>query len=127
VKIGAPKEVMPGEARVAMTPDSARALQKLGYDCAIETGAGLAAGFSDAAYEAADVQVYKTAASLWKGCDVIAKVRPPTDTEVKRLTKDKTLISFFYPGSNEALMELARPHLTESEDYQALLAALAEL
>ena len=108
VKIGAPKEVEAGEARVAMTPESAAQLQKLGYDCAVETGAGDAAGFSDAAYEAAGVQVYKTAASLWKGCDVIAKVRPPTETEVKRLTAEKTLISFFYPGSNEALMELAK-------------------
>ena len=45
--IGAPKERMAGEARVAMTPDSAKALQKLGYICQIETGAGLAARFQD--------------------------------------------------------------------------------
>jgi len=108
VKIGAPKEVEAGEARVAMTPDSAAQLQKLGYDCAIESGAGEMAGFTDAAYEAAGVQVYKTAASLWKGCDIIAKVRPPTEAETKRLSAGKTLISFFYPGSNEALMELAK-------------------
>jgi NAD(P) transhydrogenase subunit alpha len=108
VKIGAPKEVEAGEARVAMTPDSAAQLQKLGYECAVESGAGEAAGFSDAAYKAAGVQIYKTAASLWKGCDVIAKVRPPNETELGRLTAEKTLISFFYPGSNEALMELAR-------------------
>ena len=50
MKIGTPKEVMKGEARVAMTPDSARLLQKLGYDCVIETGAGAAAGFMDKAY-----------------------------------------------------------------------------
>ena len=40
MKIGAPKEVFPGEARVAMTPDSAAALQKLGHTCFIEAGAG---------------------------------------------------------------------------------------
>ncbi len=108
MKIGAPKEVFEGEARVAMTPDSAVALQKLGYECAIEAGAGALAGFSDAAYEAVGVQVYKTPAPLWKACDVIAKVRPPTDTEAKRLTKGKTLISFFYPGANEELMELTK-------------------
>ncbi|MFT5363296.1 MAG: NAD(P) transhydrogenase subunit alpha, partial [Dinoroseobacter sp.] len=106
LKIGAPKEVFEGEARVAMTPDSAVALQKLGYECAIEEGAGALAGFSDAAYVAVGVQVYKTPAPLWKACDVIAKVRPPSDTEAKRLTKGKTLISFFYPGSNTELMEL---------------------
>ncbi len=50
MKIGTPKEILEGEARVAMTPDSARQLQKLGYDCAIETNAGKAAGFADSAY-----------------------------------------------------------------------------
>ena len=107
MKIGVPKEIFEGEARVAMTPDSARALQKLGYECAIETGAGMLAGFSDATYEDAGVQIYKTAAPLFKGCDIIAKVRPPSETEAKRLTSDKTLISFFYPGANEELMALA--------------------
>lgn len=107
MKIGVPKEIFEGEARVAMTPDSARALQKLGYECAIETGAGMLAGFSDAAYEDAGVQIYKTPAPLFKGCDIIAKVRPPSETEAKRLTSDKTLISFFYPGANEELMALA--------------------
>ncbi|MBY6201124.1 Re/Si-specific NAD(P)(+) transhydrogenase subunit alpha [Maritalea mobilis] len=108
MKIGAPKEIEPGESRVAMTPDSAAQLQKLGYDCAIESGAGEAAGFTDAAYEAAGVEVVKTAAALWKGVDIVAKVRPPTEAETKRLNEGQLLISFFYPGSNEALMELAR-------------------
>ncbi|MDU8911092.1 Re/Si-specific NAD(P)(+) transhydrogenase subunit alpha [Aestuariicoccus sp. MJ-SS9] len=107
MKIGTPKEVFAGEARVAMTPDSALQLQKLGYDCAIETGAGAAAGFTDDAYEAAGVEVVKTAAALWKGADIIAKVRPPSDAEVKRLNGDKLLISFFYPGQNQELMEAA--------------------
>ena len=40
MKIGTPKEIEKGEARVAMTPDSARQLQKLGYECLIESGAG---------------------------------------------------------------------------------------
>ena len=57
MKIGTPKEVLEGENRVAMTPDSARALQKLGYSCAIESGAGANAGFSDAMYAEAGVEV----------------------------------------------------------------------
>jgi NAD(P) transhydrogenase subunit alpha len=107
LKIGAPKEIEPGESRVAMTPDSAAQLQKLGYDCVIEA-ARAAAGFSDAAYEAAGVEVVKTAAALWKAADIVAKVRPPTEAEAKRLRKGQTLISFFWPGQNEALMELAK-------------------
>jgi NAD(P) transhydrogenase subunit alpha len=108
VKIGAPKEIEAGENRVAMTPDSAVQLQKLGYDCLIEAGAGEKAGFADADYEAAGVSVVKTAAALWKDADIIAKVRIPNETELKRLTADKTLISFFNPAGNEEGMELAK-------------------
>ncbi len=107
MKIGAPKEIFEGEARVAMTPDSAVQLQKLGHQCFIETGAGLAAGFSDAAYAKAGVTVLKTAAALTKEVDVLAKVRPPVEAEVKRLGKGQTLISFFYPAQNKELLEKA--------------------
>ncbi len=108
VKIGAPKEIYEGEARVAMTPESALQLQKLGYECAIESGAGVNAGFADALYEAAGVEIIKTAAALWKECDIVAKVRQPNDTEMKRLRKGQTLISFFNPGGNEEGMEKAK-------------------
>lgn len=87
-----------------MTPDSALALQKLGHECLVEAGAGLAAGFSDQAYKDAGVEVVKTAAALWKAADIVAKVRPPNATEAKRLTDGKTLISFFYPAQNEEQM-----------------------
>jgi len=108
VKIGVPKETIAGENRVAMTPESAGYLQKLGYECLIQAGAGAAAGFSDAAYEAAGVTVIKTAAALWKDADIVAKVRQPSETELKRLTKGKTLISFFNPGGNAEGMEQAK-------------------
>ena len=108
MKIGTPKEVFEGENRVAMTPDSAVQLQKLGHECYIETGAGTAAGFSDKLYEEAGVTVVKTAAALWKEVDIIAKVRQPNETELKRLTEDKTLISFFNPAGNEEGLELAK-------------------
>ena len=107
MKIGTPKEVFDGENRVAMTPDSARALQKLGYECVIEAGAGARAGFNDEAYAEAGVEIAKTGAALYKAADIIAKVRPPSETEIKRLNSNKTLISFFYPGSNEELMQKA--------------------
>ena len=108
VKIGAPKEIFEGEARVALTPDSALQLQKLGHECYVESGAGLLAGFDDAAYEKAGVKVIKTAPALFKEVDFVVKVRPPTETEIKRLGAGQTLISFFYPGQNEALLEKAK-------------------
>ena len=108
MKIGTPKEVFEGENRVAMTPDSALQLQKLGYECAIESGAGAAAGFSDDAYEKAGVEIIKTAAQLWKGVDIVAKVRQPNETELKRMTAGQTLISFFNPAGNAEGLELAK-------------------
>ena len=108
MRIGSPKEVMPGEARVAMTPDSAIQLQKLGYECFIESGAGLEARFSDADYQAAGVTVVDSAEALFQSVDVIAKVRPPLEDEVNRLSKGQTLVGFFNPAGNETLLELAK-------------------
>ncbi len=108
MKIGSPRELFAGEARVAMTPDSAVQLKKLGYDCMIESGAGKAAGFSDEAYRAVGVEVVQGAEALYAGADVIAKVRPPEATEVDRLSSGKTLISFFYPAQNKDLLEQAK-------------------
>lgn len=108
LKIGSPREIYAGEARVAMTPDSATQLQKLGYDCVIESGAGKAAGLSDDAYRAAGVTVVDTAAALFETADIIAKVRPPESSEVDRLGPGKTLISFFYPAQNSVLLEQAK-------------------
>jgi NAD(P) transhydrogenase subunit alpha len=90
-----------------MTPESAVQLQKLGYECVIEAGAGAAARFFDADYKAVGVEVVKTGAALYKTADVVAKVRPPEDAEIRRLKKGQTLISFFYPGQNEKLMDAA--------------------
>ncbi|MFC3615578.1 Re/Si-specific NAD(P)(+) transhydrogenase subunit alpha [Lutimaribacter marinistellae] len=108
MKIGTPKEVFPGENRVAMTPDSARALQKLGHDCVIESGAGVRAGFADDLYKEAGVEVVADAATLWKTADIIAKVRQPEDSELGYLEQGKTLISFFNPAGNEKGMEAAK-------------------
>jgi H+-translocating NAD(P) transhydrogenase subunit alpha len=107
VKIGAPKEILEGENRVAMTPASAKDLQKLGYECVIESGAGANAGFSDEMYKEAGVEVVKTAAALFKAVDIVAKVRIPTDAEIKRLSKGQTMITFFNPGANEEGLKLA--------------------
>lgn len=106
--IGAPKEVFAGEARVAMTPDSALQLQKLGYACAIEAGAGNAAGFSDDAYRAAGVAVLPDAAALWAGVEIVVKVRGPEPAEAERLRAGQTLISFFWPAQNADLLEACR-------------------
>ena len=106
MKIGALAEVFDGENRVAMTPDSALQLQKLGHTCCIQAGAGVKAGFTDDAYATAGVEVLKTAAAVVKAADVLVKVRGPDEKEAKALRQGQTLISFFWPAQNEALLKL---------------------
>ncbi|TNC73848.1 Re/Si-specific NAD(P)(+) transhydrogenase subunit alpha [Rubellimicrobium roseum] len=108
MKIGALREIMPGEARVALTPASAQDIRKLGHACLIQSGAGEASGFSDDAYAAAGVEVVPDAAALVAASDVIVKVRPPEPEEVALLGEGQTVISFFYPGANPELLEQAR-------------------
>ncbi|EHI48657.1 NAD(P) transhydrogenase, alpha subunit [SAR116 cluster alpha proteobacterium HIMB100] len=103
--IGSPAERASSEARVALTPDSAKQLQKLGHECIIQKGAGTQAGFSDAAYEEAGVKVVGTAKALWEGADVVVKVLGPDKTELKYLNASKTLISFFWPAQNAELLD----------------------
>lgn len=107
-KVGALKELAIGELRVALTPDSAVQLAKLGHTCFVEAGAGLGAGLSDDAYRAAGVTVVDSAAALVAACDVIVKVRPPLNGEIELLSAGQTLISFFYPGQNGELLDQAR-------------------
>ncbi|MEY4304049.1 MAG: hypothetical protein RIT52_224 [Pseudomonadota bacterium] len=108
MKIGALKEIFEGENRVAMTPESALQLVKLGHTACIETGAGAKAGFSDAAYAAAGVEVLKTAAAVVKAADVLVKVRGPEAKEAKALREGQTLISFFWPAQNAELLETVK-------------------
>jgi NAD(P) transhydrogenase subunit alpha len=100
------KEIFEGENRVAMTPDSALQLIKLGHSCCIEAGAGAKAGFADALYAAAGVEVLKDAKAVVAAADVLVKVRGPEEKEAKLLREGQTLISFFWPAQNEALLKL---------------------
>jgi NAD(P) transhydrogenase subunit alpha len=108
VKIGALKENFEGEARVAVTPSSAAHLKKLGHEVHVESGAGVRAGFSDAAYEAAGVAVDPNAGALIGASDVVIKVRPPSDAEIGQMRRGQTVISYFYPAQNAELLEKAR-------------------
>ena len=105
MKIGSPAERASAESRVALTPESAKQLQKLGHECLIQKGAGAKAGFSDDDYSQVGVKVVSNAKSLWETADVIVKVLSPEKSEIKYLNKSKTLISFFWPAQNETLLK----------------------
>jgi NAD(P) transhydrogenase subunit alpha len=105
MKIGVPRENYPGERRVATTPDVAAQLIKLGFEVAVESGAGAESSFSDDAYRAAGCEVLDSAAAVWSGCDIVMKVRAPDDAEAGQLRAGQTLISFLWPAQNPELLE----------------------
>ena len=81
MRIGVPREVHPGEARVALVPESCKKLVQLGYEVAVENGAGVAAGFPDAAYRDSGAVPVGDAATLFGSTDLLLKVTPPALTE----------------------------------------------
>ncbi|MBI1172201.1 Re/Si-specific NAD(P)(+) transhydrogenase subunit alpha [bacterium] len=108
MKIGALAEIFAGENRVAMTPDSALQEMKLGHTCCIQSGAGAKAGFSDAMYAKAGVEVLPDAAAVIAAADVLVKVRGPEAAEAEALREGQTLISFFWPAQNPDLLAIVK-------------------
>lgn len=111
--IGIPKERFAGEMRVATTPDAAQHLQKLGYEVAIESGAGEKAKFRDEEYEAAGVRVIDNRNTLFETADIILKVREPDQEELALLHEGQLFIAFLAPAQNpELLASLAQKKVT---------------
>ncbi|PCJ44951.1 MAG: NAD(P)(+) transhydrogenase (Re/Si-specific) subunit alpha [Moraxellaceae bacterium] len=111
MKIGIPKEVHPGERRVAATPESVKKLQKLGFDVIVEAGAGTAAAFTDDAYIEAGALIEADTAKCWNEADIILKVRAPETNptlnvdEADLLKEGQILVSFLQPAQNEEMLK----------------------
>ncbi|OGB31378.1 MAG: NAD(P) transhydrogenase subunit alpha [Burkholderiales bacterium RIFCSPLOWO2_12_FULL_61_40] len=104
-RIGVPKEIFPGEKRVATIPEVVEKLIKLGFQVSVESGAGDAANMSDEAYRTVGATVVADAAQLWASSDIVFKVRAPTADEVALMREGSTLISFIWPAQNPELMQ----------------------
>jgi NAD(P) transhydrogenase subunit alpha len=108
--IGVPREVTPGERRVALAPELLPMLTKAGMEAVVESGAGAAAGFVDAAYAEKGA---RTAADAFADADVVLKVQPPTADEIARIKEGAVLIGFLQPYSQiEAIKALAARKVT---------------
>ncbi len=103
--IGVPREVFPGEKRVATVPEVVEKLIKLGFRVSVESGAGDAANFSDDVYRAAGATVVATAQELWASSDIVFKVRGPSEAEVGMVREGSTLVSFIWPAQNPDLLK----------------------
>lgn len=100
--IAVPKEILPGENRVACVPDVASKLIKSGFQVHVEKDAGLNAGFTNEMYEKAGAKIVNLN-ELYTSADVVIKVQRPLDhptagkNELDLLKEGTILITFLYP------------------------------
>ncbi|NHA66541.1 Re/Si-specific NAD(P)(+) transhydrogenase subunit alpha [Phycicoccus flavus] len=102
MRIGVPRETVPGETRVAATPKTVEKLVGLGYTVFVESGAGALAAFDDEAYRTAGADVIDDA--VWNA-DVVLKVNAPTETELERLRPGQLLAALLSPALRPELVE----------------------
>lgn len=95
MKVYVPKEIREGEKRVALVPDVINKLTKLGYEVAIESGAGVHAQAPDDLYRSAGASVVN--GDVISSADVVLSVQPLTPTQMGKLKKGAVTISFLSP------------------------------
>ena len=106
MKIGIPAEIFASECRVAATPETvSRLINKLGFECLVQAGAGLKASFHDDVYAEAGATIVGSAEQVWSEADVVLKVRAPEGVEIPLISSGKTVISFLFPAQNEDLLQ----------------------
>ncbi|MBV9647970.1 MAG: Re/Si-specific NAD(P)(+) transhydrogenase subunit alpha [Candidatus Eremiobacteraeota bacterium] len=103
--IGIPTETAPGERRVALVPESVSKLTKSGVGVLVQRGAGDAASFVDAAYEAAGASLADDVASLYDRSDVVIKVQRPSPEELERLRPGSVLVALLAPLGDAPYVE----------------------
>jgi len=108
--VSVPKEVVPGERRVALVPELVTKLAKAGLDVCVQPGAGAAAGFLDPAYTEKGARLE---ADGFAHADILLKVQPPTADEIGRIKESATLMGFLQPYTNaEGIKALAARRVT---------------
>lgn len=109
--IGVPREIHPGEKRVAIVPSTIGQLKKLGHAIIVEKDAGVQAYFPDALYRNAGAEVVETPAEIWERSDLIIKIQAPEmhpelkQHEASLLRSESCLIAMLDPARNTALLE----------------------
>jgi len=108
--IGVPAETAVGETRVAVTPETAKKIIAQGHTVKVQSGAGLAASVTDAAYESAGAQITDAATAL--GAELVLKVRAPSAVELSHMKTGSALVGMLNPFDAEGLQRIASAGLT---------------
>jgi NAD(P) transhydrogenase subunit alpha len=110
MRIGVPAETTAGETRVAVTPETAKKIIAQGHQVLIQSGAGVAASVTDAAYEAVGAQITDSAGAL--GAELVLKVRSPSAAELGHMKSGSALVGMLNPFDAEGLQRIAAAGLT---------------
>jgi NAD(P) transhydrogenase subunit alpha len=102
MKLAVPKETVPGETRVAATPESIKKFKGLGLDVVVETGAGAAARIADADYVAAGASIAPDARTVLADADIVLKVRGPNAAECSLIKKGAVVAALLAPHTEKA-------------------------
>lgn len=97
MKIAAAKETSPLEARVALVPDAVKKFVALGFEVAVEKGAGLASGITDEAYAAAGAALAANAAEAYNAADIILTVEMPSEATIGVMPQGAILVGMLSP------------------------------
>src|SRR5881394_507879 len=132
MNIGVLNETSPGEARVALMPDSVKKLVAAKASVSVETGAGLGAARTDDDYREAGANVVTDRNELLGSADVLVGISRPSADDFKRLRKGAVVLSFLRPldepgelvpaleqGLTTFSMELV-PRITRAQAMDAL-------
>ena len=84
MRIGIPREILDSESRIAATSKTVEQLQKLGFTVLVESGAGKAASFSDAAYQEAGAEISADTQEVW-GSEIVMKVNAPLQDDAQEI------------------------------------------
>jgi alanine dehydrogenase len=94
VRIGVPKELTPGESRVALAPHAVHELARAGHRVLVETGAGEASSIPDERYEEAGARVLAESGRVYEDSELVVKVYGPVEEEYGYLKEGLILFSF---------------------------------
>jgi alanine dehydrogenase len=103
MRIGIPTEVKTLEGRVALIPDACSALVAAGHAVYVQSGAGMASGYSDDDYAGAGAQLRPDAAALYEAAELVVKVKEPQPAELELLRADHRLFCFLHLAAEPAL------------------------
>jgi alanine dehydrogenase len=113
MNVGIPTEIKPDERRVALTPAGAAALRSHGHRVFVQSGAGVASGFSDADYRAAGALIRNSARDVWRRADMMLKVKEPQPPEYPLMRRGMIIFTYLHLAADKRLSrELIRRRVT---------------